>query len=378
MSAKSIPLLCAAIAIALLTCPSAALSQEAVTADCIDLEKLQNSGDDWDTQQEQLGAGSGRIVLKHDQWLMYFLHWRPLSEISDELSARYVEHRLLNFWGDSMPFELTGNGGPTEVRGHQAYFADGSIYNNAIKTRFIIWNCEHSGRQFTADCNINLSLGTNPDYLEIQDQMTRTICCHNGCDQPPVEGLEGRYVTEDWNLSFLRPSNWATSEYKDKNWFPDGAASTNGTLWTLLTDSEKRIDLSWRESGEVPSPELMRTMLRELAVDTTTVSNTLAIGGYRLDTTYFAGDLLVARGTLWLHDSRGDQAFTDRHSLMATLWTEGGRTFLLLASMIQNSSIWGRSVDLTPTDATVESFVKDVVYPATPVLPSAHGLPEYH
>jgi hypothetical protein len=66
------------------------------------LEGLRSSGDDWTVKQDTLPDG-GIIRLHHDKWLMYFVHWRPLTEERKELSAKYVRNLMLNVHRMELP-----------------------------------------------------------------------------------------------------------------------------------------------------------------------------------------------------------------------------------------------------------------------------------
>ncbi len=354
MRTKMILLMLAILTTALVALPMSAVCQEEQTenketiADFIDLDLLRSNGDDWEVMYEQYADENGRIALYHNYWLMYFLHWRPLSEITDTLSAAYVEHHLLNFWGESMPFELTGTGGTTEVNGHEAYFVDGTIYDGRIKTRFIVWNCDQTGRQFTSDCNVNLSLGTNPNYLREQDDITHTICCHGTCGPHITDADNQLWELKAYNLTFVKPVKWRTNEFQAPTWFPDGHTATNGSLWTLPTDGEKRIDLLWRPKEDSLSSGLMREMIGELVVDTTTSEDTVGISSFELETGSVDPRKWSGAGKFYLRDSRGEEPFTDEYSFGAHLWNRGDRTYLLLFGNINMKELWGQPVDLQP------------------------------
>jgi hypothetical protein len=333
-------------------------------ADFYDLDLLRSNGDDWEIVHEQYAADAGRITLYHNYWLMYFLHWRPLSEIADTLSAAYVEHHLLNFWGESMPFELTGTGGTTVVDGHKAYFVDGTIYDGRIQTRFIVWNCEQTGRQFTSDCNVNLSVGTNPNYLREQEEITRTICCHGTCGPFVTDSDNQLWKSKPYNLSFVKPHSWRTNDFAAKTWFPDGPSDTNATLWTLPTDSEKRLELIWRPKEDKLSADLMRQMLNELVIDTTESKDTVGISNLQLDSASDHDGRWYGDGTFGLRDSREEETYTDNYDFGVMLWSRGERTYLLVIAKINVQERWGRPVDLRPRSGW------KTMYYATQVRPS--------
>ena len=347
MLSRFYPPLALVLACVLIISSASAQTPSSALSDYIDLDRLRADGDDWEVMYENVAPENGRVTLYHNQWLMFFLHWRPLTDSMKELSSEYVVHHLLNFWGPSMPFTLSGTEGTTEVNGHKAYFVDATIYGR-IKTRFIVWNCEETGRQFTSDCNVNIFLGTNTDYLELQDTMTHTICCHGTCPSSPTDADMELYRSDKYNLSFVKPAVWHTSEYQDPTWFPEGPSDTNGTLWTLLTDSEKHIDLAWRPKVDKLTPDVMNEMLQALVLDTTLGKDTAAISQYILDSAAMSQGRLYGSGTLGLHYKGEGEPYTDDFVFVSTLWNKGDRTYLLLVSAINTQNVWGRKVDLYP------------------------------
>ncbi len=131
-----------------------------------------------------------------------------------------------------------------------------------------MWNCPETNRQFSADCNINLRLGTSKDYLELQKLITTTVCCHKGARPHIVNKLPQKYESKQWNLSFSLPENLRIADYVDEKWFPKGVSKENGSLWTLLTDSQKHLELLWEETESPLSPTLFNRFLENISADT--------------------------------------------------------------------------------------------------------------
>jgi len=142
------------------------------------LKGLTETGDDWQVTSVKVNDESGHIKLHQDKWLMYFLHWRPLTEEKKNLSIKYTQNLLLNFWGQAINFELNHIEEEMEINGHKAFFSEATFGKGSIYTRFIVWNCPQTNRQFVADCNINLRRGTPKEMLEVQKLITQTVCCH--------------------------------------------------------------------------------------------------------------------------------------------------------------------------------------------------------
>ncbi len=327
----------------------------------ISLDNLRSSGEDWNILFQDIDSNQGRVTLQHDNWLMCFLHWRPLDSTNRDLSIEYVQHHLLNFWGPDMPFELTGVSGSVTVAGHDAYFVDGTIYDGAIKTRFIVWNCDQTGRQFTSDCNVNKSLGTADDRLELQYEITRTICCHDGCESSPSEELSQPYSAPEWQVSFQVPSEWRTNTYEDKTWFPEGPSQNSASLWTLLTNSQKHVELCWKESDQDISAELLTEMLDGLLIDTTVPGTATGIVGYTLNSIYVSEGRTMTEGSFQMLETVQGERYIDNYRFMASLGQKEGRTSLLLAGLVDMTDVWGRQVNLTPSQETLAAFFKNAV-----------------
>ncbi|MCP4685685.1 MAG: hypothetical protein GY867_09590 [bacterium] len=346
---------------------SSPLAQDKIDA-YISLDSLRSTGEDWNVVFQDIEADRGRVTLQHDNWLMCFLHWRTLDSAKRDLSVEYVQHHLLNFWGPDMPFELTGTSGSVTVAGHDAYFVDGTIYEGAIKTRFVVWNCDQTGRQFTSDCNINKSLGTADDRLDLQYAITRTICCHDGCESKPNEELPQPYSAPEWQVSFQVPSEWRTSVYEDKKWFPEGPSQKSASLWTLLTNSQKHVELCWNESRQDVSAGLMTEMLDGLLIDTTAPGDSSGIVAYALDSVYVSDGRPMTEGSFQMLETAQGERYIDKYRFIASLGQAEERTFLLLAGLVDMTDVWGRQVNLTPSQETLAAFFENTVVPSVRVF----------
>ncbi|MBU0983827.1 MAG: hypothetical protein KKA42_08155 [candidate division Zixibacteria bacterium] len=344
--------------------PASGTAGEDDVSSYVSLNRLKSSGADWEITRQDITPEAGHIRLQHDNWLMYFLHWRPLDSTNRDLSVSYVQHHLLNFWGPEMPFSLTDDTGTTTVAGHPAWYAGGTIGGGAIRTRFIVWNCEETNRQFTADCNINLSMGTVEKQLETQYDITAAICCHDGCTSPEDADLPQVHSSNEWNLQFATPASWRTLPFQASSWFPDGMSLTNGTLWTLMTDSDKLIDLRWIGHDEPVTVARLESLLNELLVDSVAAAKNPGVFSFLIDTGYTADGRVWVKGTLeWLQSYDGE-LLADERTFVASLWTNENRDFLMLASIIHMNEIWGRQIDLSPTRETTQRFISDEVIPA--------------
>ncbi|UCB53126.1 MAG: hypothetical protein JSV10_03325 [Candidatus Zixiibacteriota bacterium] len=333
----------------------------------VDLDVLRSSGDDWTVRQDTTADG-GVIRLHHDKWLMYFVHWRPLTEERERLSIEYVRDLMLNFWGADMPFTLTEKVEEMEVAGHKAYLVDGTIYEGAIQSRLIVWNCPETERQLIADCNINLKKGTPPELLELQNDITLSVSCHGAANVQKHPSLNHLYVSKMFNLSFRTPETWRTEEYWDSAWFPNGMTPTNGTLWTLLTDSEKYVELRWENRRSEVSTGLFNRFIERIESDSVVSETTLRITDIKVRGTITKKECIVGHGNFKYNLRAGDREVTKPFRFSAFHWNRDDKTYFLLAGMASIQEFWGISPNLSPTDETFNRFVQDEVLANTTVF----------
>ena len=339
----------------------------------IDLVAFQNTGDDWKVIVQDTLPDGGHIKLNHDHWLMYFLHWRPLSEENKNISVEYAKERMLNFWGPDIPFTITSEGGVTEIGGHQAYFIDGSFSNGIVQTRFIVWNCPETKRQFIADCNINTRRGTSEKLLKLQYHISATISCHGQAVNVDHPSLTQKYKSDKYYLSFCIPETWRTDEYTEPKWFPEGPSDTNGTLWTLLTDSNKYIDLVWYNAEKGISESLFREAVewfKNRIWDFEQI--TFSISDFKIDQVRKIRDDFVGTGSYRMNYQYREQKGGERFLYRAYLRNYRDKTYFLIVSIISRNMWWNRPVDLTPSIELFKIFLNDEVFPNIPAF--RHGI----
>jgi nitroreductase len=338
--------------------------------DYVDLEGLTKSGDGWQVTGGRINEESGYIKLHQDKWLMYFLHWRPLTEEKKNLSIEYVRDLMLNFWGHAINFELNNIEGETEICGHKGFFTEGTFGKGAIYTRFIVWNCPRTNRQFIADCNINLRRGTSRELLEVQKSITQTICCHRGGTPESIPGLDKKYQSTRWNLSFYIPENWRTADFTDEEWFPQGMSKDNGSLWTLLTDSEKDIELLWEDTDKDISNQLFDRFLKKIIAYSASAADSSEITDLELTSFQEKDCYCLGKGIYKLKKNmRGFYPIYD-YGFRGVLWKKENRAYFAFASLIHLKEFWQRADELTPSDATFENFLWKEVIPSIKVFDS--------
>jgi hypothetical protein len=329
------------------------------------LAGLSSNGEDWQVVYHVKKTDFERCHLFHDKWLMNFLHWRPLNERRKNISISYVKELMLSFWGPQMPFKIIGEGGETIISGHQAYFIDGTIYNGMIKTRFIVWNCTETGRQFISDCNINLRKGTPGAMMQVQYDMATAIKCHNQRGEVTNRKLTNKFHLKGYNLTLFKPEGWRTEIFKYKKWYPDGPTPVNGSLWTLITDSEKFIDLSCQDDLRLISQDLFKEYLNK-------VNGTEFIikGKFKIKMLVKGQKNVMDRGTWWegnvdLEFERDSTAgkSVEIFKTRAFLWRLKGKNYFLLAGIIAYQNVWNQPFDLTPNSEIINNFIHHQVLP---------------
>ncbi len=290
----------------------------------------------------------GHIRMHKNKWLMHFLHWRPLENSNKTITPEYAQHQLLNFWGPNMAhFTLTGQDRTTVVNGHEAYLVNGR-FRDMVETRFIIWNCEETDRQFTADLNINLRVNTPEIYIGIQELMAGTVNCHG--DRTPQGGsiLSRHVAMPDIGISFAKPSGWRTMRFEPEAWFPTGVDHSAGSLWTLLPDAEKQIDYVWMQSGSALSNEVIGKLFAFLQDEEALRFAELFFKEKEPgpDSWLLSGHYRVLKGKRYIEQYLD---FSDRYLFRGFAWKQEDVIHLLLVSIAHIESIWGFAVDLTPT-----------------------------
>jgi len=341
----------------------------------LDYQKLIETGV-WHIVKHDSSLSSGHITLKKHIWAMHFLHWWPMSEENKYISVEYAKEKMMSLWGD-MPFVITGIEGKTSVSGHDAYYTEGNL-GDFVRTQFIVWNCHKSGRQFISDCNINKALNTPDSLLQLQiEGITNTICCHDMCKAKNHTGLKQYVNYKQENISFYLPDNWRSHRFiinpeSDKNepgYYPDGMSEKRGTIWNLLTDSEKEINFIWKKNNNTLTTNDFEESLNTFFNDTIVKTyDTLTYNYFNLNvkTENIQGyeDFFEADGSYNTVTSIVDYSPVDtsRYIFKAFMWKNVNIEYLLLVSMVAHSNFWGIPLDLKPTDNQFKSFyINDVL-----------------
>ncbi len=220
-----------------------------------DLEiQLEDIGWQWKDEDIKGTADNGEAAFSDQKWLMYLIHWGPIQ--APKITVDYVKERMLKMWG--VKFEFTGKEGTTKIAGHEAAWAEAYGTNRSFYTRFIIWNCLESGREFIADTNYNLKWKTPEEDFEKEMRSAKTIQCHPGAKVEYFPDLAQKFESDKCQFSFYYPEEWFMFESPYYVPYPqyEGIRNRNlGSLLGLCSDQNISVCLKWFPLEETQKEE---------------------------------------------------------------------------------------------------------------------------
>jgi hypothetical protein len=330
----------------------------------LDLEPLLNGPESWEVISSETEEGVKTVKLHHGRWLMFFLHWRPLTEDRQKLNRKYVRDLLLSLWGPNMPFKITKRGGKLNIGDHQGFWVEGVLERPGVRTRFLVWNCPETNRQLIADTNINVAMGTDDNLLVLQEEIAKTVCCHGVPTEHRNKALTQEHQLDEYGVSLTTPSTWRTRSFIHSKWYPEGMTRENGSLWSLLTDSEKHIEVMQRSDSREPSAELLEEYLSQMTTPmqrpegvVMEIKNIKTQGVTQSDASVTADGLFTMRTTA------GQRTGDERYLFRAVLKKDGPVNTLLFAGMIAHTHVWGVANDLKPEAVVFDDFVEGQAIP---------------
>ncbi len=218
--------------------------------------RLEDVGWSWKEEDIKGSIESGEITFSDTKWLMFLIHWGPIQV--PKITVDYVKERMLKMWG--VKFEFTGKEGTTRVSGHDAAYAEAYGTNKSFYTRFIIWNCPESRREFIADTNYNLRTKTPKEDFEKEMLSARTVQCHAGALIERPSELTKKFDSEKFGFSFYYPEEWFIFDSPYFVPFPqyEGIRSKEmGSLLGLCSDENIFITLKWSPLEETKKEEIV-------------------------------------------------------------------------------------------------------------------------
>jgi len=233
--------------------------------------QLEDIGWRWKEEDIKGTAEQGEVTFSDTKWLMYLIHWGPIQV--PKITVDYVKERMLKMWG--VKFEFSGKEGKTKVAGHDAVFAEAYGTNRLFYTRFIIWNCPESGREFIADTNYNLARKTPERDFEKEMRSAKTVQCHERAQTEQFSDLTKKFESEKNGLSFYYPEEWFIFDSPYYVPFPQYQGIRNremGSLLSLCSDENISVRLKWfpldTTSREEPfmgvSQKTLENLLKEI------------------------------------------------------------------------------------------------------------------
>lgn len=329
----------------------------------------------WEIIRDDSSAKFGYKKLKNEIWLMHFLHWWPLNECQETISIEYSKELLMSLW--VMPFTLTGIEGETQVNGHRAFFVEGRL-GNMVKTRFIVWNCPESNRQFLSDCNINTSLNTPEEFFLIQtDHITQSVCCHKNVTINEDQHIPQVVNHEELNLACSIPANWRSGFYeetpcsdnKKPGHHQQGITEHRGTIWNLSTESEKEISFIWKRCTTELSIDHLSIIMKEFFSDNTiSMKDTLVYRSFYTNTMPQSietkNNYIECVGTVdRITDIVGYAPVDTSHfKYKIFYWRNSEIEYLVVATMASLTNIWGIPFDLAPSENQFTTFIQEEVF----------------
>jgi hypothetical protein len=321
--------------------------------------KLDDEGWTWKPEEIQGTPESGQAVFSDTKWLMYLIHWGPIQK--QELTTDYVRDRMLKMWG--VPFEFTGQEGHTTMAGHDAVFVEAFGTKHAFRTRFIVWNCPESGREFIADTNYNLVAKTPVEDFEAERRSARTLACHDGAPVERFPDLHERFAGNRVGFTFDYPERWFLMDSPFYVPFPqyEGIRDENtGSLLLLCSDQNVRVVLQWGPAPETADPAAAKT-LDKLVAGRDDIVNPTSIGSE----TFRIGDKTLTR--IWgdcsfkePEDKDDKDFFTGRGIYQAARWLLPERKKAITAIMTVREYSYSNHPSRPDRDI-LDRFVRDLV-----------------
>jgi hypothetical protein len=181
--------------------------------------------------------------------------------------------------------------------------------------------------------------------------------------------LPRRYESDKWNIAFSLPEGWRTADYPSEEWFPKGPTAACGSLWTLLTDSQKHLELIWGESRGPLFAGLFQDLLKKTAVPFRAGDVDVAMVDVKVDSLQRNLGVWQGAGTYRLKQTAQGKDYFSEYLFRGLLWEKGDHVYFLLGAVIMVKEFWGIPNDLSPDAATFTRFWQNQVIPAVKVLP---------
>jgi len=327
--------------------------------------KLEDIGWQWRDEDAKGTEEKGEITFADIKWLMYLIHWGPIQV--EEITVDYVKERMLKMWG--VPFEFSGKEGRTKMAGHDAVWVEAYGTNKMFYSRYIIWNCPESGREFIADTNYNIRVKTPKHEFETEMRSAKTIQCHSGAQTEHFPDLTNKYESEKYGFSFYYPEKWFMFESPYYVPFPEYDGIRNrkmGSLLGLCSDRGIKVTLKWTQMDESQDEEqvmgiqqkLMESLINEIKsyTDVESIQNS-GMENFKVD------DKKITRiwGSCQFIEPENEnerQFFTGKGIYQVAQWNQEKKKIMVILTTKQYR--YG-SVASSPVRSFLDEFSKDFI-----------------
>jgi len=309
----------------------------------------------------------GEITFSDTKWLMYLIHWGPVQV--PEITIDYVKDRMLKMWG--VPFEFSGKEGKTEMAGHEAAWVEAYGTNKSFYTRFIIWNCPESGREFIADTNYNLQAQTPEEDFETEMRSARTVRCHENAPSRSFPDLIKKIEPRGCGLSFFIPDRWFMFDSPYYVPFPQYEGVRNektGSLLGLCSDQNISVTLKWYPADDLPEEEQVMGIQQEarrlLFEETKSQKHIENFQNHGMESFTIEG-IRVSR--IWgdcdfktLEDKNANDFYTGKGIYQAARWNLAKAKKKIVVILLARQYKYGTSVS-SPSRHAHDRFIKQLI-----------------
>lgn len=325
--------------------------------------RLDDRGWQWKAEDIKGTPESGEATFSDHKWLMYLIHWGPVQK--KEITIDYVKERMLGMWG--VKFEFSGREGRLKMAGHNAVFVEAFGTNKSFYTRFIIWNCPESGREFIADTNYNLRFRTPESDFEDERRSAMTLRCHEGARVERFPDLTGTFASEKYGFSFFYPERWFIFDSPYYVPFPEYQGirdKKKGSLLALASDQNIVVTLKWspqdQKSEEMVMGVEQKTMER-LIKEVETLPNIGALKNLGFESFQAAGKKVDrVWGLFTVKDlEKGEEGFFTKEGIyQAAQMTIKGKNLVVI---LGTRKFAYSGVESTPDRHILDRFFRDVL-----------------
>lgn len=329
--------------------------------------QLDDRGWQWKAENIKGTPESGEATFSDQKWLMYLIHWRPMQK--KEITIDYVKERMLGMWG--VKFEFSGKEGRLKVAGHDAIFVEAFGTNRSFYTRFIIWNCPESDREFIADTNYNLRFRTPESDFEDELRSAMTLQCHKEAQVDHFPDLTQAFTSEKYGFSFSYPERWFIFDSPYYVPFPEYEGIRDkkmGSLLGLPSDQNTTVTLKWsvqdQESEEMVMGIEQKTMA-QLVKEVETLPRIETIKNLGFESFQAAGKKI---GRVWglfkVKDlEKGEEGFFAKEGIYQAARMSLKEKNLLVILRTRKFAYSG--VESTPDRHTLDRFFRDLLLKIT-------------